>query len=94
MSPPGNRIGDTTNESVVNASRAPCEAGQLQHRGVVEHAARARRRASAGAMTSRISALDSWPPDPWPRVTRWSSGIGAGQATASMSTVIVLSPPS
>ena len=46
---------------------------------VVEDAAGRRRRPGPAPSTSRISALDSWPPDPWPRMTRWSSGIGAGQ---------------
>ena len=28
-----------------------------------------------------MSAAESWPPEPWPRITRASSAIGAGQAT-------------
>ena len=75
MSPPGNRIGDTTNESVVNARREPGTSTMAASLRTPPGAATAR----AGARTSRISALDSWPPDPWPRMTRWSSGIGAGQ---------------
>ena len=75
MSPPGNRMGETTNESVVNARREPPTVITAASLRTPPGAATAR----AGARTSRMSTLDSWPPEPWPRMTRWSSGMGAGQ---------------
>ena len=96
MSPPGNRMGETTNESVVNARRsAPISMTAASLSTPPGEAA-----ASAGARTSRMSAAESWPPDPWPRITRASSAIGAGQVASAGSIVargssmaVIAAPP-
>ncbi len=60
MSPPGNRIGETTNESVVKATRVPATSTTAASLSTPSTEAAAR----AGARTSRISVADSWPPEP------------------------------
>ena len=83
MSPPGKRMGLTTNESVVKARRVPATSTTAASLSGPPGAAAA----SAGPMTSRRSAFGELAARAVAQDDPLPSGIGAGQATPSGSIV-------